>query len=379
LKDLVTKNILLARNKKFIGKVYRMEKIEYQAFTNQNNKNNNISRINELLERIGTNSKSLFNKLKFKKSKSVKFLELIDENLEKILENINLDNIERQFNKSKKLFEKLLVDFKEKIKNKSTNNKERLQTQIDVIYNKYHNFFSKFSDNISNIKNWNPLTIEQLNKLLSIQEELIELFKFYYKKYFRVNGHLYKNDSLFFLNKKYLKSMEIVKKIISRKIYYMTPNVQSRNINDLFLESDSLYNRLIEMPESEIIKLTKQQKKELSAYIKDLVKFIYNETVSKNKVLSIEVLKKSIKELNKLSNLYYRIFQKEYIAFTRNRKYSQFEEWNNIIPNKNTYENIQNVRVEIESFINTLIFLSRQINKNFNPQILLINNTYRKV
>ena len=121
-----------------------MEKIEYQAFTNQNNKNNNISRINGLLERIGTNSKSLLNKLKFKKSKSVEFLELIDENLEKILENINLDNIERQLNKSKKLFEKLLVDFKEKIKNKSTNNKERLQTQIDVIYNKYHNFFSKF-------------------------------------------------------------------------------------------------------------------------------------------------------------------------------------------------------------------------------------------
>ena len=104
MKDLVTKNILLARNKKFIGKVYRMEKIEYQAFTNQNNKNNNISRINGLLEKIGTNSKSLFNKLKFKKSKSVEFLELIDENLEKILENINLDNIERQLNKSKKLF-----------------------------------------------------------------------------------------------------------------------------------------------------------------------------------------------------------------------------------------------------------------------------------
>ena len=67
-----------------------MEKIEYQAFTNQNN---NISRINGLLERIGTNSKSLLNKLKFKKSKSVEFLELIDENLEKILENINLYNI----------------------------------------------------------------------------------------------------------------------------------------------------------------------------------------------------------------------------------------------------------------------------------------------
>ena len=88
---------------------------EYQALTNQNN---NISRINRLLEQIGTNSKSWFNKLTFKKSKSDEFLELLDLNLKKILENINLDNIKIQLNKSKKLFEKLLVEFTEKIKNK---------------------------------------------------------------------------------------------------------------------------------------------------------------------------------------------------------------------------------------------------------------------
>ena len=252
-----------------------MEKIEYQAFTNQNN---NISRINGLLERIGTNSKPFFNKITFAKSKSIEFLELIDINLDNILKNINLDNITRQLNKSKKLFEKLLVDFTEKIKNKRPNNKERLQTQIDVIYNKYHTFFLNFSKEIFKIIQKNALSIEQLKILLSIQDELITLFNSCYEKYNKKNWFRYSGGP-FCLHNRYLKEMKGIKKFISNKIFLMTPNVKSRNINALFSESDSLYKQLTEMSESEIIKLSKEKKQELYAYIIDLVKFIYNKTV----------------------------------------------------------------------------------------------------
>ena len=369
MKDLVTKNILLARNKKFIGKVYRMEKIEYQAFTNQNN---NISRINGLLERIGTNSKSLLNKLKFKKSKSVEFLELIDENLEKILENINLDNIERQLNKSKKLFKKLLVEFTEKIKNKRPNNKERLESQIDIIYNKYHTFFLNFSKEIFKIIQKNTLSIEQLKILLSIQDELITLFNSCYEKYNKKNWFRYSGGP-FYLHNRYLKEMKGIKKFISNKIFLMTPNVKSRNINALFSESDSLYKQLTEMSESEIIKLSKEKKQELYAYIIDLVKFIYNKTVffSQSGKLTQSVLEQSRENLLKLRDLNYLIFKNQYNAMRRNGKYNQFEEWEewNIIPNKNTYENLKNKNQEIYHFIYKLPrpnSLNNSNNKNLN-------------
>ncbi len=369
MKDLVTKNILLARNKKFIGKVYRMEKIEYQAFTNQNN---NISRINGLLERIGTNSKPFFNKITFKKSKSVEFLELIDINLDNILKNINLDNITRQLNKSKKLFEKLLVEFTEKIKNKRPNNKERLQTQIDVIYNKYHTFFLNFSKEIFKIIQKNTLSIEQLKILLSIQDELITLFNSCYEKYNKKNWVRYTGGPFYFHNI-YLKEMKGIKKFISNKIFLMTPNVKSRNINALFSESDSLYKQLTEMSESEIIKLSKEKKQELYAYIIDLVKFIYNKTVFflQSGKLTQSVLEQSRENLLKLRDLNNLIFKNQYNAMRRSRKYNQFEEWEewNIIPNKNTYENLKNKNQEIYHFIHKLPrpnSLNNSNNKNLN-------------
>ena len=55
-------------------------------------------------------------------------------------------------------------------------------------------------------------------------------------------------------------------------------------------------------------------------------------------------------KLRDLNNL---IFKNQYNAMGRNGKYNQFEECN-IIPNKNTYENLKNKNQEIYHFIHKL-------------------------
>jgi len=57
---------------------------------------NNNRKMNELLQRIGKNSKPLFNKLTFKPSKKTEFLEIVERKLGNILTGINLDNIEKK-------------------------------------------------------------------------------------------------------------------------------------------------------------------------------------------------------------------------------------------------------------------------------------------
>jgi hypothetical protein len=323
--------------------------IPYQRFNNQNshqnnNKNNeNIVKINGLLQQIGTDSKSFLNKLKSKKSKSIEFLELIDINLDKILENINLENIKKQLNKSKKLFDKLLCqEYLNKIEHK--NNKNRLIQQKNTILIKHSKFFVNFSEKILQIvyKNSLSLSIEQLRILLSIQDELIELFKeYYYNKQNKIS-----EDNLAF--------MMSVKRYIVKNIFLMTPNVKSRNINSLFSESESIYNQVKKMNKLEI----NSKKKELAAHIMDLAKFIYKKTDVSNK----KSFEKSIEELNKLNELYFLIFQKEYNAMSKSRKYSQFSEWNSIIPNRNTYDNLEQKKSYISNFIIKLPYKARSSN-----------------
>ena len=306
-----------------------MNQLPYQRFNNQNNEN--LSKITRLLEQIGTDSKSFFEKLQSKKSKSVEFLELIDINLDKILKNINLKNIRIQLEKSKYLFEKLLGQtYLNKIQSKSENNKTRLIRQKNNIYRKYFKFFVNFSEEIVKIINYNTLSIEQLNYLLSIQTELISLFQKYYN-----TQENYNQD---------LKLMERQKKFIEKKIYLITPNDQSRSISNLFSESNSKYNEVIKMNTS---RLTSKKKKELADNIINLAKFIFIKTNVSNK----ESYNKSIDELNKLNELYFLIFKKEYNAIQKNGKYSEYSEFNNIIPNRNTYENLMNKKSDIINFI----------------------------
>ena len=308
--------------------------IPYERFNNQNNNQNNenISRIKRLLEQIGTDSKSFLNKLKSKKSKSIEFLELIDIKLDKILKDIKLENIRKQLNKSKILFEKLLGQtYVNKIQSKSEYNKTRLIQQKNNISRKYFKFFVNFSEEIVKIIHENSLSIEKLEILLSIQDELIELFKKYYYKQQNKSSE----DNLAY--------MMSTRRFIVKKIFLITPNVKSRNINNLFSESNSIYKQVQEMNKSEI----NSKKNELADYIMNLAKFIFIKTDVSNK----KSFDKSIDELNKLNELYFLIFKEEYNAIRTTRKYSQFSDWNNIIRNRNTYENLINKQSQISNFI----------------------------
>jgi len=80
----------------------------------------------------------------------------------------------------------------------------------------------------------------------------------------------------------------------------------------------------------------------------------------------------SVIKITKLSGLYRLIFIKEFFAIRINRKYSQFENWNYIIPNKNTYENIRNTKAQIESFKNNFLEMMR-MNKNLIKKYQNIN------
>jgi hypothetical protein len=319
-----------------------MNRIKYQVFTNEQN-NENLSKINRLLEQIGTDSKSLLNKLQLKKSKSksIEFLELIDENLDKILKNINLQNIRKQFDKSKKLFEKLLGQtYLNKIQSKSENTKTRLIRQKNDISRKYLKFFINFSEEIVKIINSNILSIEELYYLLSIQIELISLLQTYYKTQDNYS------DVLNFMKRS--------KKFIEKKIYLIIPNDKSRNISKLFSESNSLYNEVKNMNTSA---LTSEKKKELADNIFNLAKFIF----MKKNVLNKDSYQKSIDVLNKLNELYFLIFQKEYNTIQqKSHNYHYYSKFNNIIPNRNTYENLVNKKSDINNFIIKLAEKARE-------------------
>jgi hypothetical protein len=89
------------------------------------------------------------------------------------------------------------------------------------------------------------------------------------------------------------------------------------------------------------------KKNELADYIMNLAKFIFIKTDVSNK----KSFDKSIDELNKLNELYFLIFKEEYNAIRTTSKYSQFSDWNNIIRNRNTYENLINKQSQISNFI----------------------------
>lgn len=310
----------------------------YQQFVNKNNQN--IATINELLRKIGTGNKPFLNKLKSKKSKSIEFLELIDANLENILKDINLQNIRKQLDKSKKLFERLLgQEYINKIASKSENNKTRLMQKKDEIYRKHFDFFAKFSSKIKKmmeIINQDSLSIDLLNNLLSIQTELINLFQKYYDKT-QVNYNVLYN--------RVLGSMWHIKRFIMRNLFYMTPNNQYRNINKLFSE----YQEVIKMNISGINSI---KKNELADYIMDLAKFIYKK-IEENKSLTEEGRREAIQKLIKLDELYHQILKTEYNAM-RSMKYNQSYTLNIPNRNRNTYEKLLEKNSQITKFINLI-------------------------
>ncbi len=136
------------------------------------NNNNNNRRINELLSKIGTKSKPLMNKLKFTKSKSEEFLDIIERKLTSILENISLDNIVKKINNLESTFSKF-KDFSDKIKNKED---QSLKQRYFSTYQTFILMYPNFSVQILRLSNQVTDSIK-LKELLVLQKKLIEQFK----------------------------------------------------------------------------------------------------------------------------------------------------------------------------------------------------------
>lgn len=231
-----------------------------------NTANNNNRKMNDLLQRIGTNSKPLFNKLTFKPSKKTEFLEIVERKLGNILTGINLDNIEKKLNELDKIFDKL-QQFSGKITN-ITN--ENIKSRLRNIYLNNRLKFPAFSAQILRITNSSQISLEDLIKLLQLQNKLIEI----YKKYFTTPNN--KNSRL--------DDMLKVKQILDERIKELSPNknLQSSNrARELLFKVKILDRQLIPNEKKGIvIPSSNEEKEKLSAYLVDLGGRIFNELIN---------------------------------------------------------------------------------------------------
>jgi hypothetical protein len=145
--------------------------------SNANNDNNR--KMNVLFSTIGTNSQSFFNKFIRKPSKSTEFLDILERKINMIKDyDVNLTNIEEKINELKKIFSKF-IDFSKKIKN-DTNLKKR----YNDIYNRVIYYICPILSKkiaILAIDYSKNFTIDELQKLKNMQDELLKLFNIYYK------------------------------------------------------------------------------------------------------------------------------------------------------------------------------------------------------
>jgi hypothetical protein len=156
-----------------------------------NSNNNNLTRMNELLSKIGRNSKPLKNKLRLKTSKSTEFLDILERKLEMLMD-LKITNIEKKMIELKKISEKIII-FSDKIKNKNDRN---LKDRFDNIYNiNFYFIFPYLSYQILNIIINPTLTLHELKQFKKIQKELLLLFI----KYHNVenNNRNYRNNRNF--------------------------------------------------------------------------------------------------------------------------------------------------------------------------------------
>jgi hypothetical protein len=298
---------------------------------------NNNRKMNDLLKRIGTSSKPLFNKLTFKPSKKTEFLEIVERKLGNILTGINLNNIEEKISELDKIFDKL-QQFSKKITNRTD---ENIKSRLHNIYFNNRFIFPAFSAQILRISNIPKISLDDLNKLLQLQNQLIKI----YNKYKKTTN--YKNLKL-------VKMLE-VKQILDEKIknlsrknnnYSYSEPIKFREQNQLsnkFKEIDELCaeSRILSIQlvknEGGMIDLSEEQKQQLSIYIPDLARKIYK--LIKDLKYGKHLIE-SKKELEELISLYSIIF----IEKGKNLNNSL-----NTIPNNktNTYLNLENKKQEI--------------------------------
>jgi len=141
-----------------------------------NSNNNNIRRMNELLSKIGRNSKPLVNKLTRKTSKSTEFLDIIENKIKMIKDDIKLTNIQKKTDELKKIFLKF-KNFSDKIKNK---NDRDLKVRYNNIYRSALYYICPYLSAIILQLSIAVITVAELKKLKKIQKDLLKLFIEYY-------------------------------------------------------------------------------------------------------------------------------------------------------------------------------------------------------
>jgi hypothetical protein len=305
----------------------------------RNNRNNNNKRMIELLNKIGTDSKSLFNKMTFKKSKSAEFLDIVERKLSEInladIKKDNIDTIQKKIDELEKIFTKL-EQFSKKIQSK---NNPELKNRVVGIYRNNINIFAAFSfqikSNVSN--NLYKFNIQDLKKLEKFIGKLIEL----------------NNLLLFYGNEKskILMSIEENKKFISDRIIYLEKNQErllqeseKRIIINLIIQFHKLKNNLTPVKNRGIRSINNSEKPDLSRHIIDLATKIYEQAKKTQNINDFNQLKQMLAYLH---DIYTFIFIESQINRNNGQKIGNFNG-----PYSNTYKNLKRKRNELNKKLN---------------------------
>jgi hypothetical protein len=301
----------------------------------RNNRNNNNKRMNELLNKIGTDSKSLFSKMTFKKSKSAEFLDIVERKLSEInLAHIKKDTIvtiQKKIDELKKIFTKL-NEFSKKIIPKKNS---ELQNRLHGIYSNNANIFAAFILQLKLNAEISYYNIEELKKLENFIDELINLYDLYY-----------------IVDENISKKMKENKRFISDKIIYLKEN-QERLLQEsekgiiinLIIQFNKLKNNLTPVKNKGIRPINNSEKTDLSRRIIDLATKIYEQA---NKTQDINDFKQLKEKLSYLHNIYSFIFIEPQINRTKGQMIGNFTG-----PYKKEYNSIKNKYNELNKRLGT--------------------------
>lgn len=216
---------------------------------------NNNTKINNLLNEIGKQKKSLKNKVTFKKSKSKELLEILERKISEFLTNLSFDNLKEKLLELQKISEKInLTMEKIVVKKDDTLNKDFLD-----IFEKYRLLFPAFSDQILVFFEKIELNIDNLTYLSSIIDNLILI----YLKIFYLSN---KSKSYLVKDLNYGRMLEAQKKI-SDKIINISKNKKELKTEDEELEilkkelSEFLTNLTFDNLAEKLLELQKISKK----------------------------------------------------------------------------------------------------------------------
>jgi hypothetical protein len=299
-----------------------------------NSRNNNNKRMNELLSKIGTDSKSLFNKMTFKTSKSAEFLDIVERKISEIkladIQKDSIDTIQKKIDELKKIFTKL-NEFSKKIISKKNS---ELQNRLNGIYSNNANIFAAFILQLKLNAEISYYNIEELKKLENFIDELINLYDLFYK-----------------VDENISKKMKENKKFISDRIIYLKKN-QERLLQEsekgiiinLIIQFNKLKNNLTPVKNKGIRTINNSEKTDLSRHIIDLATKIYEQA---KKTQDINVFNQLKEKLAYLHDIYTFIFIESQINRSKNQTIGSFNG-----PYSNTYKNLGRKYNELNKKLN---------------------------